>query len=167
MAPGISNCGLYINNSMLKKEEICLPSTELSWEKLSQGLNVEALCENQFCKAYQKYVWTQIKPGIDRFGRINFIEFIARYLICPICKEPINENTVRSLGFYNCSYFFDGQVEFNSGQREDRHSDRTVAVAKNYFIKYEGSDGVHWRFLSMEVTFEQVSSSNSSICLLS
>ena len=57
------------------------------WRLISKGLNVEAECQTNSCKAFGKKVWTHFKHGEARFGYHNVIQRINRHWL----KEQLME----------------------------------------------------------------------------
>ena len=90
------------------------------WRFLVKGLNLEGICKNPSCKAYNKKVWVQ-----KGFGTFNMAREIAKAR-CPMadCQKKVQE--VDQCGFFYCKYEIEGMTVHNeevstSGSHKDEN----------------------------------------------
>ena len=73
------------------------------WRICCKGLNLEGICKNKDCIAFNK--WVIIKKGIGTYDLI----YDAQENICPICRKLVD---VKKCGFSSCFYNYVGvQIE--------------------------------------------------------
>jgi len=70
------------------------------WREFYIGLNLEGICLNTECDAYDKRVW--LTAGLGTFDMKNGINNYC----CPICYK--NVRNIDACGFYNCKYKITG-----------------------------------------------------------
>ena len=139
---GISFNDITKNNFKMIK----LVSTGPDWLIVCKGLNIEGICENAKCIAYNKKV---VCPMIEYelFDLICHSDLIK----CPMCKLNFDAKTC---GFYDCTYSFNGTKYENN--KQIKVADQTFQkVEKDYkhFI-YKESDLIKWKRLVIIVKFE-------------
>lgn len=77
------------------------------WHKVTRGLNLKGICENEKCDAFDKKVW--INLGLQPFTQGSLL----RGFKCPCCDGNIEK--IINVGFYNCKYTIEGA--FKNKQR--------------------------------------------------
>ena len=94
------------------------------WNIITKGLNIEGVCNNSNCEAYNYKVDCQI--GL---GDFNLLENICK-IKCPMCSKYIELETC---SFCKCQYQIEGTLSL-SGEAKDIEETKTewIRVEKDY-----------------------------------
>lgn len=116
---------------------------DLPYNLVYPGLNLRGICRNPTCKVVNKYVWVKAE-----FGTFNIAELIDD-AACPICKQLLPDETVKSLGYMHAKVRVEGKKH---GEKIKFIWDDVETSGK--FAIFEGYDGktVQWAYLKMIVT---------------
>jgi len=100
----------YKTRYILDKEQVFLnvngriSSKMMShWRIIDQGLNLEGLCQNKYCLAYNNKVW--IKKGYGKFN-LNKEVYTSK---CPICSKNVTD--VNNMSLYLGKMKVQGQIK--------------------------------------------------------
>jgi len=94
------------------------------FRKIKPGFNLEGLCRNSTCKAWNQYVSSNLGYNyeVDQFngqmrGGFN-IGLVINEAPCPACGLNLDAASVKSCGFYKCEYAYKGYVRETGELRE-------------------------------------------------
>jgi len=100
-------------SSMLHKtrQEFAIDAPD--YRGISPGFNVEGMCRNPHCEAYQQFVWSNLRfshgpedlIGLDKIEGFDMSKVVKR-APCPSCKAGLKNGTIRACGFFLCEYAF-------------------------------------------------------------
>ena len=113
------------------------------WNIITKGLNIEGVCTNSNCEAYNYKVDCQI--GL---GDFNLLENICK-IKCPMCSKYIELETC---SFCKCQYQIEGTLSL-SGETKDIEETKTewIRVEKDYEYYDPNKSGiVNWLMLIIE-----------------
>ena len=112
----------------------------LKWNKIIEGLNVDGICKNEKCEAYNHEVDCQI--GMGTFDLVRDADRIK----CPMCDSEIDPTTCV---FCECEYKIEGKKKTN-GKTEYVSTD-WKRVEKDYeYYDPQKSGIVRWLMLIIE-----------------
>jgi hypothetical protein len=107
---------LHLPNKLEEISERMIPECEaIKIEKIKKydsrfrhrivepGVNMEGICRNQDCEVFERRVW--IPKG---YGLID-LSYEINKSACPICREPIESETIRCMGYQNCEIEMKGK----------------------------------------------------------
>ena len=99
---------------------------------IGPGLNLEGRCMDEKCKAFKQLAWSplgfsrSLKEVDSPFDTAGFnIGSLINNTPCPLCKKPMNPDSIVSCGFFRCQYTYQGyqqgenSVIKGSGKAED------------------------------------------------
>ena len=111
---------------------------------VTKGLNMEGTCSNSKCEDYNKEV--SIMKGFGTFQ-------IAREQCkskCPTCKVLIHPDNVRNLGFYKCTFSYEGVLNGEKGDIEMIEEQGKRVEGEQYLTFKEGDEHTgSWRYLEV------------------
>ncbi len=90
-----------------------------NWRLVGLGLNLEGICDNEHCKAFDQKVINVANKGTgsEGYGKINIILYINdEQFLCPNCKQYIF--AVTNFYFRNCAFEWTGVTRKSKGGRE-------------------------------------------------
>ena len=102
------------------------------YRAIGRGFNLEGQCVNEKCEAFKHLAWSRL--GFSRsVNEVSSVFETAGFNIgsllhntpCPLCKEPMDPDSIVSCGFYRCQYTYEGHqqgkksVIKGSGKAED------------------------------------------------
>lgn len=93
------------------------------------GLNIQSICSNNECEAYNKVVWVQIGyvNNYDLFQNIDKIK-------CPACDKIV---VPQNFGFYKCKY----KIKYMKSEKLSYSSGEVNGEAGNEFRTFDSSSG--------------------------
>ena len=110
------------------------------WNIIIKGLNVDGICKNEKCEAYNQEVDCPI--GIGSFDLVRDADRIK----CPICHNEIDPTTCV---FCKCEYKLEGKKKLNG--KTERVSTNWKRVEKDYeYYDPQKSGIVRWLMLIIE-----------------
>ncbi|ORY38401.1 hypothetical protein BCR33DRAFT_682469 [Rhizoclosmatium globosum] len=128
------------------------------WRLAGYGLNVEGVCENETCEAYQCQV---ISP--QGFGVFD-IQVDENKSRCPQCYGSV---TPAECGFYDCEYRFAGmKFDAVTNQITKFSSDWAVARKKDNYVYFSASNNgvATWGTLVIQTRVVQSGGANIPEC---
>ena len=110
------------------------------WNIITKGLNVDGICKNEKCEAYNQEVDCPI--GIGSFDLVRNADRIK----CPICNNEIDPTTCV---FCKCEYKLEGKKKLNG--KTEHVSTNWKRVEKDYeYYDPQKSGIVRWLMLIIE-----------------
>ena len=110
------------------------------WNTITKGLNVDGICKNEKCEAYNQEVDCRI--GIGSFDLVRDADRIK----CPICNNEIDPTTCV---FCECEYKLEGKKKLNG--KTEHVSTNWKRVEKDYeYYDPKKSGIVRWLMLIIE-----------------
>ena len=110
------------------------------WNIIKKGLNVDGICKNEKCEAYNQEVDCPI--GIGSFDLVRYADRIK----CPICNNEIDPTTCV---FCECEYKLEGKKKLNG--KTEHVSTNWKRVEKDYeYYDPKKSGIVRWLMLIIE-----------------
>ena len=110
------------------------------WNIIKKGLNVDGICKNEKCEAYNQEVDCPI--GIGSFDLVRDADRIK----CPICNNEIDPTTCV---FCECEYKLEGKKKLNG--KTEHVSTNWKRVEKDYeYYDPQKSGIVRWLMLIIE-----------------
>ena len=110
------------------------------WNKITKGLNVSGICQNQYCEAYNKEI--DCKIGMKRFNLVENADEIR----CPMCNREIEPITCT---FCKCEKKMERKKKEN-GETKNVRTD-WKRVEKDYEYYEPSKSGiVRWLMLIIE-----------------
>jgi len=119
--------------------------TAPDYRKVKYGLNVEGICKNEKCIAYNKKVIINLK-----YGNFN-LRYDIDKIYCPMCKNLVEYN---SIGFSSCKYRFDGIKREKEGKDcnySNLSKDDYYYVGKRFELFKENVEKISWLSLKLDV----------------
>ena len=111
---------------------------------VTKGLNMKGTCSNSKCEDYNKTVY--IMKGFGTFQ-------IAREQCkskCPTCKVLIHPDNVRNLGFYKCTFSYEGVLNGEKDEIEMIEEQGKRVEGEQYLTFKEGDEHTgSWRYLEV------------------
>lgn len=68
------------------------------------GLSMEGICRNQDCEVFERRVW------IPKGYGLKDLSYEINKSVCPICGEPVESDTIKSMGYRNCEIEVKGKL---------------------------------------------------------
>ena len=93
------------------------------------GLNIQSICSNNDCEAYNKVVWVQI-GYVNNYDLFQNIEKIK----CPACDKIV---VPQNFGFYKCKY----KIKYMKSEKMSYSSGEVNGEAGNEFTTFDSSSG--------------------------
>ncbi len=127
-----------------KKKEATFSDDAPEWRTIHKGLNLEGICINQACKAYNKKVWAP-----QKFGTFS-IEKVIWKATCPLdkCKSKIQK--VETCGFFQCSYTIEGVYLTKNGKEKELEQKGCHNKQEGFDIFIGGGENSH-KYLWLEI----------------
>lgn len=116
-------------------EVIRFSATAPEWRMATSGLNVEGVCTNSSCEAYQQMV-------IARIGMASW-SLLEDPAGCPMCKQHIHPMTC---AFSECQWIYDGCKLDENGLVQDVFGD-WQGVDRQYHRFQEQGSKAEWQML--------------------
>ncbi len=130
-----------------KKKEATFNKNAPVWRTIHKGLNLEGICINQPCKAYNKRVWVPQKFGIF------YVAEIISEATCPMCKSEKGLKGVETCGLYQCHYAIKGRYLTKNGVEKKLQQKGCHNKQEGFDIFIGGGENSHdYLWLKMEVT---------------
>ena len=141
---GVRGGGSAFNFSDMDNYKICgFYNDAPEWRVVSHGLNLEGVCNNTNCKAFNKKVWINFGFGIFS------VEKLVTVGKCPMCHCIADK--IKSCGFYNCYYSYQGIKMNNDINIETKKK----LAGKNNLVYYDSDNGEEvWK--TMMITTEEI-----------
>ena len=145
---GNKEAGIMFNDVTKNNFKILKPSKDApDWRYICRGLNIEGICENKKCKAYNKNVFC---PMVE-FEIFDLI-LNSELVICPMCKSNFDAKTC---AFYDCFYSFSGiKYDENNQQIKIANQEFPKVGKECKYLVYTESDLVKWKRLMIIVKFD-------------
>ena len=140
---GVRGGGSLFNFSDMNCYKLCeFSETAPDWRAVSHGLNLEGVCSNTNCKAFNEKVW--INFGFGNF-KVKKLVTIGK---CPICHYVADK--IKNCGFFNCYYSCQGTKVNNDNIKTEKK-----LAGKNNLVYYDSDNGEEiWK--TMTITTEEV-----------
>lgn len=142
---GLSSCGFGFA-SLDEGASRGFSNTAPDYRTIRPGLNLEGKCKNSECPVFEKLCWSNLGFNEDSGFDIGRAIMHAK---CPLCDERLDSSSIKSCGFYKCSYTFTGG-DLTTG-KEVSGSDQTWSNSE--WIYYDGDDSSRtWSYLTIAVS---------------
>ncbi|MBA3238892.1 MAG: ankyrin repeat domain-containing protein [Parachlamydiaceae bacterium] len=132
---------IQISNQLADPRLVEFGKKAPSYIYVAPGLNIEGICENKGCKAFNKVIW--IQKGMDQFN----IGEVASDINCPDCPGKKTALKINNLGFYNCIYSIDG-FQIQPEKKKVLENDLTAGEDQISLFKQDGEFG-NWPSLTV------------------
>jgi len=122
-----------------------------NWKEITQGLNLQAKCLVNSCRAYDQFVY--IPKG---FGTFNIVQ-LSSTAECPECHHSIGNNATIELYFWNCTCGYNGTLTNNLGS----FNEQKIIVFRDDFLKLQDTTndptlrGPQAQWTSLTITAEE------------
>jgi len=129
------------NDNAIKKNQFV--TTAPKWRTVFKGLNVEGICNNKNCEAYNKLVICPIGLGIFN------INFDIDKIFCPMCHDLVDLETI---GFTKCQYGFGGLKR--EGNKIIRLKNQFTPVGR-YYERYDEKKAGTAKFSNLTIVAKE------------
>lgn len=124
-----------------KAKTLHFSQTAPNWRICTKGLNLEGICKNKSCEAYNQ--WVIIQKGIGTYDMI-FDEHLNR---CPICYNYVES---KKCAFSNCIYGYVG-VKLQKGKAPEKVICKTEKKVGNHYLLFDPAEAGECNWSSLKI----------------
>ena len=117
------------------------------WRKVYPGLNIQGVCQNAACSAFEKTVWVGKEFGTFLIRKVSVTE-----APCPCCKQQISK--VNNIGFVKCYFTIEGFALDEKGEQIEIKREK-VRAPDSQFLTFQ-DQGKNVDYISLKVVVDRI-----------
>ena len=111
------------------------------WRIAIHGLNLEGICVNKNCQAYNQ--WVIVKKGLGIYD-IIYDQFTN---ICPVCSEYVDS---KKCAFSNCKFNYTG-IKLVSGKPPQKVMSKKETTVGDHYLLFDPAETGEVNWLSLKI----------------